>query len=86
MNIRFAELNDLVTLMKITQRRVDHLNKQNIYQWDEIHPSRKGFQYKKILRQPESRERSEQLVQSFHYLWAIKNETKLIYFKTTLEP
>ena len=43
MNIRLANYNDLNSLMDITHRCIDHLNKQAIYQWDEIYPSRKDL-------------------------------------------
>ncbi len=43
MKIRLANANDLNSLMAITRRCIDHLDKQGIYQWDEIYPSKKDF-------------------------------------------
>jgi len=43
MKIRAANVNDLVPLMDITQRCIEHLDKLGIYQRDEIYPSKKDF-------------------------------------------
>jgi ribosomal protein S18 acetylase RimI-like enzyme len=43
MKIRSANINDLAPLMDITQRCIENLDKQGIYQWDEIYPSKKDF-------------------------------------------
>jgi len=43
MKIRSADVSDLVPLMDITQRCIENLDKQGIYQWDEIYPSKKDF-------------------------------------------
>lgn len=43
MKIRVANVNDLNSLMAITNRCIDNLNKQGILQWDEIYPSKKDF-------------------------------------------
>jgi len=43
MDIRSADYNDLNSLMDITNRCIDHLNNQAVYQWDEIYPSAKDF-------------------------------------------
>ncbi len=50
MKIRVANLNDLNSLTAITRRCIDNLNKQGIYQWDEIYPSKKDF-HEDILEQ-----------------------------------
>ena len=41
--MRLAEIGDLDSLMTITQRCIENLDKQGIYQWDEIYPSKKDF-------------------------------------------
>jgi GNAT superfamily N-acetyltransferase len=43
MEIRLANIKDLDLLMSIAQRCIKNLDKQGIYQWDEIYPSRKDF-------------------------------------------
>lgn len=43
LNIRIANLLDLDSLVQIAQRCTAYLNKQNIYQWDEIYPAREDF-------------------------------------------
>lgn len=43
MEIRLANVNDLNLLMAITRRCIENLDRQGIYQWDEIYPSRKDF-------------------------------------------
>jgi ribosomal protein S18 acetylase RimI-like enzyme len=44
MKIRSANIEDLDSLMGITQRCIKNLDEQGIYQWDEIYPSKKDFQ------------------------------------------
>lgn len=41
--IRSATVSDLNSLTAIAKRCTDHLDKQGIYQWDDIYPSRKDF-------------------------------------------
>jgi ribosomal protein S18 acetylase RimI-like enzyme len=43
MKIQSANIKDLDSLMGITQRCIENLDKQGIYQWDEIYPSRNDF-------------------------------------------
>jgi ribosomal protein S18 acetylase RimI-like enzyme len=43
MDLRLTDYNDLNPLNDITHRCVDHLNRQSIYQWDEVYPSIKDF-------------------------------------------
>lgn len=43
MSLRLSNVEDLDGLMLITSRCIDHLNRQGIYQWDEIYPSRNDF-------------------------------------------
>ena len=43
MKIRSANVNDLNSVMAMTQRCIENLDKQGIYQWDEIYPSKKDF-------------------------------------------
>ena len=43
MKIRPAQIDDLNSLMEITHRCIENLNKNGIYQWDEIYPSRRDF-------------------------------------------
>jgi len=43
MKIRSANVSDLNPLMGITQRCIQALNKQRIFQWDEFYPSEKDF-------------------------------------------
>ena len=43
MIIRPATIDDLNSLMEITQRCIRNLDNIGIYQWDEIYPSRKDF-------------------------------------------
>ena len=43
MEIRLAHIEDLDSLMEVTQRCIKNLDKQGIYQWDEIYPSKKDF-------------------------------------------
>lgn len=43
MEIRSANIEDLNSLMEVTQRCIKNLDKQGIYQWDEIYPSKKDF-------------------------------------------
>jgi ribosomal protein S18 acetylase RimI-like enzyme len=50
MKIRPANDDDLNSLTAITHRCIENLNKQGIYQWDEIYPSKKDF-YDDILDQ-----------------------------------
>ena len=41
--IRPANIDDLDLLMEITQRCIENLDKNGIYQWDKLYPSRKDF-------------------------------------------
>lgn len=50
MKIRSANIKDLDSLMGITQRCIENLDKLGIYQWDEIYPSKKDF-HNDILEQ-----------------------------------
>ena len=43
MKIRSAQIGDLDPLMEITRRCIEKLDKNGIYQWDEIYPARKDF-------------------------------------------
>ena len=43
MNIRSANIEDLDSLMEITQRCIKNLDKQGIDQWDNTYPSKKAF-------------------------------------------
>jgi len=43
MKIRLANVSDLNSLMAIIRRCIQNLDKQGIYQWDEIYPSKKDF-------------------------------------------
>ena len=43
MEIRSASINDLTSLKAITARCIENLDKQGIYQWDDIYPSEDGF-------------------------------------------
>ena len=43
MNTRPANIDDLSSLMAITQRCIENLDKQGIYQWDEVYPAKSDF-------------------------------------------
>ncbi|MBN1904327.1 MAG: GNAT family N-acetyltransferase [Deltaproteobacteria bacterium] len=44
MEIRSANIEDLESLMGITQRCIKNLDGQGVFQWDEIYPSKKDFE------------------------------------------
>lgn len=50
MEIRSAYIEDIDSLMVITQRCIRNLDDQGIYQWDKIYPSKKDF-HNDILEQ-----------------------------------
>ena len=39
MNIRIAKIEDINIIISLIKDCIEHMNKQNIYQWDEFYPS-----------------------------------------------